>query len=89
MRRNTGIEQLIKSNHDQKMDGALFAGHRTRHQLVDKPLKLTERTQYAKAQLLQQRFVFIADFLLQRGQNVAQRLTLFNHLLDSLGGQTA
>jgi hypothetical protein len=42
--------------------GALFAGHWARHQLVDKPLQLAERAQDAKAELLQQRFVFIETF---------------------------
>ena len=64
------MQQLIQTHHDQVMNGALFSRHRAFHQLFDHPFELRKGAQYAKAELLQQRFIFIANFLLHRGQDV-------------------
>ncbi len=65
------MQQLVEAHHDQIVNGALFARHWTFHQLLDHPLQLGESAQYAEAKFLQQRFVFISNFLLHGRQYVA------------------
>ena len=66
------MKKLIKPHHNQIMHGALFACHWARHQLINEPLKLRKGAQDAKAEFLEQGFVFIRYLLLQGRQDVTQ-----------------